>query len=389
MIGLASSSFCVGRYALFALAAHERSKFLDVTEYVLMAAYRCGVVVIAGLLWMGPRTVCAQQSSSGALTYDQMMAQQQQAKARTDAAAAKHSKKKQQAGDEAAAPLAAAPAAAPTAAPAVTAAAPSPAVDGTTAAAAPAAAPAAEATTAATDASATPAAAGDTAVAATTDGAAAAPAPTDVPPAATAATSLKPVKIQNGKHGPKPKKEKPPKLVPVDIVHGELTVDGLIAKAGLNFQIIDIRYFYIWVPGLGTAVVSNQPFAGSTLELDALDGNTLTVLVDNHKLQLTCDRPMLVGKSKSKKKEKALTMYVALDRNWQKPSNYPEFGYGDLPKAPYSWPGTLADLTPAGKAPPLPDNLKQHPESVKMCGKDGDPSSCRQVSVPLVLGKNS
>lgn len=353
-----------------------------------MATYRCGVVLIAGLLLTGAQAVCAQQTSSTTpLTYDQMMQQEQQAKAQQEAAAAKHKKSK-----DADAAVAATPATAPGAEPATVTAAPTTEAAPAAAESAPAAPGTAETTAAAPAADATAAGA-------------------DVPPGAPT-DPLKPVKIEKGKGKQKVKKEKPPKLVPVDIVHGKLTIDGLIAKAGLNFQIIDLKYFYIWVPGLGTAIVSNQPFAGATLEGGALDSNTLTVTVDGHKLELSCDRPLLVTKEEKKeeskeerdeakqkpvkvdakkpnKKDKPVAMYVAIDRNWQKPSSYPEFGYGDLSKAPYSWPGTLADLSPNSKAPPLPDNLKQHPENVKMCGKDGDPNACREVTVPLVLGKNS
>jgi hypothetical protein len=182
----------------------------------------------------------------------------------------------------------------------------------------------------------------------------------------------------------KVKKEKPPKLVPVTIVKGALTVDGLIAKADLNFQILDLQYFYIWVPGMGTAIVSNHPFTGSKLETDALAGSVLTIKVDDHQLQLAADRDMLGGK-----KPKPLTLYVGIDRTYQRGSVYPEFGYGSTRKAPYNWPGTLADVAPNPKAPPLPDNLKQKTQSVKMCAKnpDGTEGACRTVEVPMAQGK--
>jgi hypothetical protein len=158
----------------------------------------------------------------------------------------------------------------------------------------------------------------------------------------------------------KPVKEKAPKAVPVTIVHGELTVDGLIAKAGLNFQILDMRYFYIWVPGLGTTIISNEPFPGSQIQEGALNGPTMTVSVEGHQLQLACDGNMLDGK-----KPKPLSLFVALDRNFDKSSNYPEFGYGTVLKPPYSWPATLTDPHPNTKAPPLPANLRQGTESIK------------------------
>ena len=204
----------------------------------------------------------------------------------------------------------------------------------------------------------------------------------DVPPAAP-----KPILDRKGRPiKVKEKKEKPPKLMPVNIVKGELTVDGLIAKADLNFQVLDLHYLFIWVPGMGTAIISNNPFPGSKLQVDALDGNTLTVKVDGHRLQLTCDRSLL-----PEKKPKPLSLYVGLDAAYQRDSIYPEFGYGDKNAAPYNWPGTLANADSNSKAPPLPANLKQKTQIVKMCAKnpDGTQGACREVEVPLVLGKKS
>jgi hypothetical protein len=186
----------------------------------------------------------------------------------------------------------------------------------------------------------------------------------------------------------KPVKEKPPKLLPVNIVHGELTVDGLIAKAGLNFQIADLKFFYIWVPGLGTAIVSNQPFPGAKIQANALEGKVLTVNADGHQLQLACDQPLIYEKN-TKAKPKPISMFVAVDRSFDRGSAYPEFGYGTVVKAPYTWPGTLVDQHPNANAPALPSNLRQKTETVKTCKKndDGTQGECKTVEVPLVLGK--
>jgi hypothetical protein len=182
----------------------------------------------------------------------------------------------------------------------------------------------------------------------------------------------------------KVKKEKPPKLIPVNIVKGALTVDGLIAKADLNFQILDLKCFYIWVPGIGTTVISNYAFPGAKLQVDALVGPLLTVKVDGHQLQVAGDRDFLGGK-----KPKPMSLYVALDKDYEHGTIYPEMGYGDGHKAPYNWPGTLADLNPNSKAPPLPENLKQKTQSVKMCTKnaDGTEGPCHNVEIPMVVPK--
>ena len=44
------------------------------------------------------------------------------------------------------------------------------------------------------------------------------------------------------------KKEKPPKTVAVTITRGTLTVDGMIGKAALNYDIKDFRYVYLYAP---------------------------------------------------------------------------------------------------------------------------------------------
>ncbi len=346
-----------------------------------MALSRCGIVLAAGLLLSGP-CVAFSQSSTQPLSYEQMQTAQQQAKAASDQATAKAAKKKHGKSDDAAATVVASPAVTGNtpvaAAPVAPVAAAAPVASGSTPISSEATAPA------------TPATVAEGSV----------PVGANAPVVAKDANApAKPLPVFD-KHGKlvkaKVKKEKPPKLVPVDIVHGELTVDGLIAKAGLNFQIVDLKYMYIWVPGLGTAVISNQPFAGAKIQPDAIDGSTLTVKVDGHQLQLTCDGDMLnreAGKKmfQGKKKEKPTSLYVALDTNYQLASNYPQFGYGDENKAPYNWPGTLIDLRANTKAPALPENLRQKEQVVKLCAKnaDGSQGACREVDVPLVLTKKS
>jgi len=262
------------------------------------------------------------------------------------------------------------------------------------------AAQAAGASTPATTSDQQPAAAG-AAPAAATDAAA----KPDEAAAPAAGVSPAPLTKVSGKSKKKVKPEKP---VIMSIVRGELTVDGLIAKADLNYQIVGLRYLYIWVPGLGTTVISNDFFPGSKFQPDAIDGSTLTVKVDGRQLQLACEYPLIGGipkgemsgkpskadkadtkDKKDKKKDKPIGVFVMLDREYQKPSIYPQFGYGTTLKAPYDWPATLADLNPNPKAPPLPENLRQPVAKVKHCTTNPDGTqNCTYTDVPLVLGKN-
>lgn len=155
-------------------------------------------------------------------------------------------------------------------------------------------------------------------------------------------------------HGKKIKvqKEKEPKKIPVSIVRGTMTVDGMTGKAAMNYDITDLKYIYLYAPGIGVAVVSSEPFTGAVEQKGAFTGNTLTVNVGEHTLQLASEKNLL-----GKKPESA---YVLLDRTFTLPSMFPVMGYGTLRKAPYQWPGSKqnskeADV--ADYAPPPPADL--------------------------------
>jgi hypothetical protein len=181
----------------------------------------------------------------------------------------------------------------------------------------------------------------------------------------------------------KEKKEKPPKQIPVTVEHGVLTVDGWAGKADLNYQIADFKYFYLWAPGVGTVVVSTQIFPGSKYQAAVFDGGSMTVTAGEHQLQLTSDRRMLAGK-------KPVGAYVRVDPDAEAPSRYPQVGYGDTFKAPYAWPGSLADAKPNPNAPPLPEALKPTLQTTKICapGANGQ-EDCKVVAVPMSPGKRS
>ena len=171
------------------------------------------------------------------------------------------------------------------------------------------------------------------------------------PPATPVAANGK----ANGKkaHLAKPKKEKPPKMVPVTIERGVLTVDGWTGKADLNYSIMDLKFIYLWAPGIGTAIVSADPFGKAQLQAGAFNGHTLTVNVGGHTLQLASDHDLLSGKDLIK------PAYVLLDTDYVPAnSSYPQFGYGTIASAPYAWPASLANYTgDVSRAPPLPKSL--------------------------------
>jgi hypothetical protein len=133
---------------------------------------------------------------------------------------------------------------------------------------------------------------------------------------------------------------------------GTFSVDGVVGKAALNYDIADLRYLYMYVPGIGVAVVSTTPFAGASEQKNAFNGASLVVNVEDHKLELASDNTLL-----SKKPESA---YVKIDRAYSLPSSFPVFGYGTLRVAPYAWPGAKPNalLADTVAPPPLPKSLQ-------------------------------
>ncbi len=150
-------------------------------------------------------------------------------------------------------------------------------------------------------------------------------------------------------------KVRPPRMTPMTISRGTFTVDGMIGKAELNYQIADFKYLYLYAPGIGTLVVSGQPFTGGKEEKGAFDRNTLTVTAGDHVLQLASDQ-WLLGK-----KKRAAPAFVMLDREFNLPSSFPVVGYGSTLKTPYEWPGSHenAPLKDAFiQPPPVPADLR-------------------------------
>jgi hypothetical protein len=149
-------------------------------------------------------------------------------------------------------------------------------------------------------------------------------------------------------HGKKVRsaKEKKEKTIPVHIARGTFSVDGVVGKAALNYDIPDLKYIYLYVPGMGVAVVSTAPFAGAKEEKAAFNLNILSVSVGTHKLELASDNTFL-----GKKPESA---YVKIDRSYTMDSMFPVVGYGTLRVAPYVWPGAKEQTILAGTVEPPP-----------------------------------
>lgn len=164
-----------------------------------------------------------------------------------------------------------------------------------------------------------------------------------------AATAKKVKKLRDKFKG----KEKLPKQTPMDIVQGTLTVDGWTGKARMNYDIADLKFLYVWAPGVGTVVISNGWFEAGEIQLHAFSGNTLTVTANGHTIQVASEKPML-GK-------KQTSAFVYVDKAYTIASKFPVMGYGNSDHPPYAWPG--AKNVQVAKnvlvvPPPLPKDLR-------------------------------
>jgi hypothetical protein len=148
------------------------------------------------------------------------------------------------------------------------------------------------------------------------------------------------------------KKVKPPKMTPVSIAAGTLTVDGWTGKARLNYDIADLKFLYIYAPGIGTTIVSHTAFPGAKEQPGAFNEKTLKITVDGHPIELYSEKPLLGKKPQS--------AWVMVDRGFLLPAKFPVFGYGASIKAPYMWPGSKDTVASKGpvQAPPLPPDLR-------------------------------
>jgi hypothetical protein len=148
------------------------------------------------------------------------------------------------------------------------------------------------------------------------------------------------------------KKEKPPKMTPVSISAGTLTVDGWTAKARLNYDIADLKFIYLYAPGIGTTIVSQNAFPGAKEQPGAFNDKTLNITVEGHPIELFSEKRLLGKKPQS--------AWVSVDRGFVLPAKFPVFGYGTALKAPYAWPGSKENMASKGpiQAPPLPADLR-------------------------------
>jgi hypothetical protein len=159
----------------------------------------------------------------------------------------------------------------------------------------------------------------------------------------------------------------PNQLITAHVRNGVLTIDGMVGKVQLNYDIERTGFMYFFVPGVGTAVVSMEPMADAVKVPDAFDGDTLAFTAGGHSFELSSEGNLL---SKRKKQAKA-DVYVRLDSATVALGRYPQMGFGDTTEPPYVWP--LSEVAPQEKVeyvvppPPMPKSvLPQTVETASM-----------------------
>lgn len=181
------------------------------------------------------------------------------------------------------------------------------------------------------------------------------------------------------------------KKVGMKIENGTLTVDGWTGKARLNYDISEVKFLYISIPGQGTVIASMEQFPNSQPQKSALEGKTLTIKTPgDHLVQIASDDNLVDKKDH--------VIYVAMDASFTMPGRFPTIGYGSSAKAPYNWPGVRPlrenESKISAKAPPLPAGMAisqmklpcqkvlpgEKPKPVKINGVLMTPEACSSVT---------
>jgi hypothetical protein len=144
----------------------------------------------------------------------------------------------------------------------------------------------------------------------------------------------------------------PNRLISAQVHDGVLTIDGMVAKVELNYDIQKSGYMYFFVPGMGTAVVSLAPISDAVKVKNAFEGSKLTFTAGGHTFELN-SKGNLLTRDKSK-----TDVYVRLDRSTIAVGRYPRMGFGNTTEPPYVWP--LSEAQPKDRdahfvaPPPMP-----------------------------------
>lgn len=125
-------------------------------------------------------------------------------------------------------------------------------------------------------------------------------------------------------------------LIYARVRNGIYSVDGMVGKVQLNYDIKGANFLYLFVPGVGTALVSLEPATDAISVPAACHDSELTLHIDGHRLNLTGVESLVNDKGKE-----PANVYVRLDPESWKLNRTPMVGFGMTAAAPYEWPGAL------------------------------------------------
>lgn len=148
-------------------------------------------------------------------------------------------------------------------------------------------------------------------------------------------------------------------LIYARVRDGVYSVDGMVGKVRLNYDVKAASYFYLFMPGVGTALVSLAPSTDAVSVPAAYHDGQLTVRVAGHTFNLTGIESLVNDSGKE-----PAALYVTLNREAWRLSRRPMVGFGNAVQAPYEWPGALPTppTTDAKEMPaPVPSNLLPRP----------------------------
>jgi hypothetical protein len=163
----------------------------------------------------------------------------------------------------------------------------------------------------------------------------------------------------------------PQRLISAQVHDGVLTIDGMVAKVELNYDIQKTGYMYFFVPGMGTAIVSLAPISDAVKVKNAFDGSRLSFAAGGHSFELV-SKGNLLNKDKSK-----TDVYVRLDRSTIAVGRYPRMGFGNTTESPYVWP--LSGVSSKDKdahfvaPPPMPASALPRTENTASANSPAKP----------------
>ena len=165
---------------------------------------------------------------------------------------------------------------------------------------------------------------------------------------------------------------------------GVYTVDGMVAKLQLNYDVDGVKYLYMFVPGLGTAVLSAVANPDVISSEAKLKDNELSFEAGDHHFKLTG-----VALATDKGGVPA-HLFVHLDRSAWSLNKQPMLGFGNAGTLPYLWPGALPPAQTTAHAeemdvvpPPVPVSLLPSRKAVVPVVKPVSLSSEQPGSVAL------